>query len=242
MGKCTDVFDRLLSIQAERNTEITKIFQGYRSEMDRIKGRYSERIAAEKSAELVARSRAEIEAAHARAGERAQVAVRELKEELNKYVLAPPDPALLEQLRAAHSFGLELSRGEIEALADSARGNYTALRCIQKIAAESGFRLDFVGVDALEKDLAAISRAFQPSSWCPEGFGREGQAILPDVVWQGANFGRPDSVRIATAFTAAEGARKNLTEGRERWARIGDPNATKSEYTLERIQAPQNAP
>ena len=241
MGKCTDVFDRLLSIQAERNAEITKVFETYRSEAARIGTRYSERVAAEKMAELASTSRAAIVKAHERAGERAQIAASELRDELKRCVLTPPDPALLAQLRAVRDFNLTLSRAEIEGFASAAKGNILTLRCIAEIAERSGYRMTFTSVDDFSKDLDAITRAFQPSSWCPEGFGREGQAILPDVVWQGANFGRPDSIRIATAISAAKAARTNLEEARERWSRIGDPLAQKSEYSLERIQSVQNA-
>ena len=242
MAKASEVFDRLLSVQSERNEEIARIFRDFRAESERIAGRYNEKVAGEKTNELVARSRAAIEAAHARAGERAQVAVRELKEELNEHLLAPLDPALLAQLRAVQDFNLTLSRAEIESFADAAKGNLLALRCIAGIAEASGFKMSFAGADDFAQDLDAITRAFQPSSWAPDSFGREALEILPDAIWRGVNQGRPDGIRVATARAAAEGARRNLEQGRERWGRIGDPLAAKSEYTLERIQNAQNAP
>lgn len=244
MAKASEVFNRLLSVQSERNAEITRIFRDFRAESERIAGRYSERIAAEKSAELASTSRAAIEAAHARAGERAQVAVRELKEEFRKFLLTPPDEALMNLIRTARDFDVKLSRSELESFADAAQGNLFVLRCLAEVAAQSGYRLDFVGADDFTQDLEAVERAFRPSAWCPDGFGNEALAVLPNVVWRGVDQGRPDGIRIATARAAAEGARRNLEQGRERWSRIGDPLAQKSVYTLEKLtsQAPQNAP
>lgn len=243
MAKCSSIFDRLIAMHDDRKKEITKIFESYRSEVARIETRYSKQVADEKLGALVSTSRASIVQVHERTEERAQIAIDELRDELRKHLLAPLDPALMAQLRAARDFGLTLSRSELECFADAAKGNLLALRCIQSVAEESGYRMTFTNGDDLSQDLDAVERAFQPSSWAPDGFGREALEILPDAIWKGVNQGRPDGIRVATARAAAEGARRNLELGRERWGRIGDPDAA-SVFSLERLpsQTAQNAP
>lgn len=156
-------------------------------------------------------------------------AVSELKEAMSGYLTAPANPALLEQLRVFTDFNVKMSRSELEAFILKAAGNYTALRAIQTVAANSGFTVTIP--EGFEEDLATIAKLGRvPSMYCPPEYLSEGMEVLPDIphfadngsVAYSAN--RPDSIYLLIQSGAFNAARRELTNISEKWSRAFVPS------------------
>lgn len=150
-------------------------------------------------------------------------AVSKLKKALSDYLTAPANPALLEQLRVFTDFNVKMSRGELESFILQAADNYTALRCIQTVAENSGFTVTIP--EGFEEDLTTIAKLGRvPSMWCPAEYLSEGMEVLPDIphfaddgsVAYTAN--RPDSVYLLIQSGAFNAARRELTNISEKWS------------------------
>lgn len=239
------VFDRLVGALEARNERITNVLVSHQAEVGRIKATYSERVAAAKLADLIAQDRESIKAAHADAQSTAGRCVGELRELLERHVCAVPDPSAMEVLRTAQDFGLHLSEAEIQAMGNALHGNALGLSCLREIAATSGFALNFATAKDFSADLERLERGFSPSSWAPRDPALLAAAleVLPDRVYRGISQGRPDSVSISIAQGAADALKSDLAAMADRWAVVGDTDAT-SIFSLERLpaQTAQNAP
>ena len=142
-------------------------------------------------------------------------AVLKLKKEMSSYLTAPANAALLSQLQVYTDFKMKMSRAELESFILAAEGNYTALRAIQKVAADSGFTVTIP--EGFEEDLATIAKLGRvPSMWCPAEY-------LPDIphfaddgsVAYSAN--RPDSIYLLIQSGAFNAARRELANISEKW-------------------------
>lgn len=149
-------------------------------------------------------------------------AVLKLKKEMSSYLTAPANAALLSQLQVYTDFKMKMSRAELESFILAAEGNYTALRAIQKVAADSGFTVTIP--EGFEEDLATIAKLGRvPSMWCPAEYLSEGMEVLPDIphfaddgsVAYSAN--RPDSIYLLIQSGAFNAARRELANISEKW-------------------------
>lgn len=176
-------------------------------------------------------------------------AVSKLKKALSDYLTAPANPALLEQLRVYTDFDMKMSREELESFILQAEGNYTALRAIQKVAANSGFTVTIP--EGFEEDLATITKLGRvPSMWCPPEYLSEGMEVLPDIphfaddgsVAYTSN--RPDSIYLLIQSGAFNAARRELTNISEKWStafvpEISDLKPVRDPDTGEIVSTPE---
>lgn len=177
---------------------------------------------------LTAATRHRLKAIDERRAGGVSAAVSKLKKALSDYLTAPANPALLEQLRVFTDFNVKMSRAELESFILQAADNYTALRCIQTVAENSGFTVTIP--EGFEEDLATIAKLGRvPSMWCPAEYLSEGMEVLPDIphfaddgsVAYTSN--RPDSIYLLIQSGAFNAARRELTNISEKWSRAFVP-------------------
>ena len=153
-----------------------------------------------------------------------------MRETLACWVSEPGDPAFLAQISAYKDFGLTLSKTELEALVAGAAGNYVCLRCLDKLAQKSGFKVSVPSVDDFGRDLDQIRMDF----WNLRLYGPVGDGdvldLLPDVVsYSGMQMGAPTVTQATMAWQAARNPDKHLEEIRGRWANSVQPMITVTE-------------
>lgn len=150
-----------------------------------------------------------------------------MRDALAAWVSEAGDPAFLAQIKAYKDFDLTLSRTELEALVASAGGNYVCLRCLDKLAEKSGFRVSVPSVDVLSKDLETIRHDFWGLRlYAPMGDG-DALDLLPDAVaYNGMQMGRPNVGNVTLAWQGAKNLDKHLEEIRGRWSSNVKPMVT----------------
>lgn len=204
---------------------------------------------AKRKAPLIATTRHRLKAIDERRAGVVNAAVSKLKKALSDHLTAPANPALLSQLRAFTDFNVKMSRAELESFILQAADNYTALRCIQTVAANSGFTVTIP--EGFEEDLATISKLGRvPSMWCPSDYLSEGMEVLPDIphfaddgsVAYSAD--RPDSIYLLIQSGAFNAARRELTNISEKWSRafvptISELKPVRDPETQEVISTPE---
>ena len=153
-----------------------------------------------------------------------------MRDALAAWVSEPGDPAFLAQISAYKDFGLSLSKTELEALISGAGGNYVCLRCLDKLAEKSGFRVSVPSVDDFGRDLEQIKRDFWGLRlYAPMGDG-DALDLLPDMVtYNGMQMGRPTAGNVTLAWQGAKNLDKHLEEIRGRWSSNVQPMVTKTE-------------
>lgn len=153
-----------------------------------------------------------------------------MRDALAAWVSEPGDPAFLAQISAYKDFGLTLSKTELEALVEGAGGNYVCLRCLDKLAQKSGFKVSVPSVDDFGRDLEQIKRDF----WGLRLYGPVGDGdvldLLPDVVsYSGMQMGGPTVTQATMAWQGARNLDKRLEEIRGRWSSSVQPLVTVTE-------------
>ncbi len=153
-----------------------------------------------------------------------------MRDALACWVSEPGDPAFLAQISAYKDFGLTLSKTELEALVAGAAGNYVCLRCLDKLAQKSGFKVSVPSVDDFGRDLDQIRMDF----WNLRLYGPVGDGdvldLLPDVVsYSGMQMGAPTVTQATMAWQGARNLDKHLEEIRGRWSSSVQPMVTVTE-------------
>ena len=157
----------------------------------------------------------------------AGVEVDLMRDALTAWVSEAGDPAFLAQIKAYKDFDLTLSRTELEALIAGAGGNYVCLRCLDKLAEKSGFRVSVPSVDDLGQDLEQIKWDFWGLRlYAPMGDG-DATELLPDMVtYNGLQMGRPNVGNVTLAWQGTKNLDKHLKEIRGRWSSNVKPMVT----------------
>lgn len=213
------IFSDLKSALEGRNAKITEALEYYRKESERITARYSEAVAAEKLTQLEADARATIQRHDAEAHDKAEKVVERLRAELAEHIAGGVNADLLAQLQTVQSFNLRLTRSEVEAMAAKAGGNPVALAALAQVAERSNFQVTYTTAAELEDDLKKILNLFHtPSFYTPEEYFHEAVICHPNRTFQGMDYGRPDSVVIATGMNLGKAAPRDLEEIAARWS------------------------
>lgn len=167
-----------------------------------------------------------------------------MRDALTAWVSEAGDPAFLAQISAYKDFDLTLSRTELEALVAGAGGSYVALRCLDRLAEKSGFRVSVPSVDVLSKDLEQIKMDFWGLRlYAPMGDG-DALDLLPDAVaYNGMQMGRPNVGNVTLAWQGAKTLDKHLEEIRGRWSSNVQPmvSATEEAYGADQQDAEEEA-
>lgn len=225
--KVKEVLNGIVSDIEQHNSTVTAIMAEYRKGVaaaEREAAAFKDEAGeiAKRKAPLITDARHRIKAADERLAGAVSAAVPKLKKEMSGYLTAPANPALLEQLRVYTDFDMKMSREELEAFVFQAEGNFTSLRAIQKVAANSGFTVTVP--EGFEKDLAMIATLGRvPSMYCPADYLAEGKEVLPDIphfaddgtVAYSAD--RPDSTYLLIRAGGFNSARRELANISEKW-------------------------
>lgn len=167
-----------------------------------------------------------------------------MRDALAAWVSEAGDPAFLAQIKAYKDFDLTLSRTELEALVAGAGGDYVCLRCLDKLAEKSGFRVSVPSVDVLSQDLETIKQGFWGLRlYAPLG-GGDATELLPDMVtYSGLQMGRPTVGNVTLAWQGAKNLDKHLEEIRGRWSSNVQPmvTATEEAYGADQQDAQEEA-
>lgn len=149
----------------------------------------------------------------------AEIELDLMRDALAAWVSEPGNPAFLAQIGAYRDFGLDLSKTELEALVEGAGGNYVCLRCLDKLAGQSGYKVAVPSVDALGKDLESIRQDFWGLRlYAPLGEG-DALDLLPDMVTIGGmQMGRPTINSVTIAYQTARNIEGHLAAVKGRWA------------------------
>lgn len=221
------ILDGIVSDIEQHNSTVTTIMAEYRTVVAAAKqeaAAYKDEAGelAKRKTPLIATTRHRIKAADERLAGAVSAAVSKLKKEMSGYLSKPANPELLAQLKTYTDFGLKMSRTELDAHILAAEGNYTALRAIQKVAADSGFTVTIQ--EGFEEDLATIARlGHVPSMYCPHEYLSEGLEVLPDRPFfredgtAAHSTGRPDSIYLLIKSGAFNAARRELANISEKW-------------------------
>ena len=106
--------------------------------------------------------------------------IPKLKQAMSDHITAKPSSAFLDTLRVYRDFDIPLSRAELNGLLTAADGNFTGIRALASVAAKSGYKLTFPGVDSYEADIARLERlACFPVAYVPMDYITEGREIIP---------------------------------------------------------------
>lgn len=225
--KVKEVLNGIVSDIEQHNSAVTAIMVEYRkgaaaAEREAVAYKDEAGELAKRKAPLIADARHRIKAADERLAGAVSTAVLKLKKEMSGYLSKPAAPELLAQLKTYTDFGLKMSRTELDAHILAAEGNYTALRAIQKVAADSGFTVTIP--EGFEEDLATIARlGHVPSMYCPHEYLSEGLEVLPDRPFfredgtVAHSTGRPDSIYLLMKAGAFNAAHSELTNISEKW-------------------------
>ena len=167
-----------------------------------------------------------------------------MRDALTTWVSEAGDPAFLAQIKAYKDFDLTLSRTELEALVAGAGGSYVCLRCLDKLAEKSGFRVSVPSVDDLGRDLEQIKMDFWGLRlYAPLGDG-DALDLLPDMIaYNGMQMGRPTVGNVTLAWQGAKNLDKHLEEIRGRWSSNVQPmvTATEEAYGADQQDAQEEA-
>lgn len=199
----------------------------YREACNRNKGLYTSEAMEQQKQEAKREYRAQLLNMFDEMWRDVGVEVDLMRETLACWVSEPGDPAFLAQISAYKDFGLSLSKTELEALISGAGGNYVCLRCLDKLAEKSGFRVSVPSVDDFGRDLEQIKRDFWGLRlYAPMGDG-DALDLLPDMVtYNGMQMGRPTAGNVTLAWQGAKNLDKHLEEIRGRWSSNVKPMVT----------------
>lgn len=202
----------------------------YREACNRNKGLYTSEAMEQQKQEAKREYRAQLLNTFNEMWMDVSVEVDLMRDALAAWVSEPGDPAFLAQISAYKDFGLSLSKTELEALISGAGGNYVCLRCLDKLAEKSGFRVSVPSVDDFGRDLEQIKRDFWGLRlYAPMGDG-DALDLLPDMVtYNGMQMGRPTAGNVTLAWQGAKNLDKHLEEIRGRWANSVQPMITVTE-------------
>lgn len=216
-------FSELKNALERRNSTIRTALENYRTQAARITARYSEAVAAEELAKAQTTARVTIEAADESAHDAAERVVAILQGKLSEHIAADADAGLLAKLQAAQSFGLKLTRSEVEAMAKKANGDPVVLACLEQVAKTSGYSLTYTSMKQMEDDLKKIMSLFNtPSFYTDEEYFHEAMICHPNRRHNGVDFGRPDATAITIGMGLGKAAPRDLEQIAERW---NDANA-----------------
>lgn len=252
--KVKDVLSGIESAIEQHNSSVTATMEEYRKGVSAAKreaAAYKDEAAelAKRKASLIAAARHRIKVADERLAGAVNAAVPKLKEEMSGYLSKPANPELLAQLKTYMDFGLKMTRTELDAHILAAEGNYTALRVIQRVAADSGFTVTIP--EGFEEDSATIAKLGRvPSMWCPSDYLSEGMEVLPDIPHFGDNgtvlysANRPDSIYLLIQAGAFNSAHRELANISEKWGTafvpsISEMKPVKDTETGEVISTPE---
>lgn len=239
------ILDGIVSDIEQHNSTVTTVMAEYRKGVaaaEREAAAYKDEAGelAKRKAPLIAAARHRIKAADERLAGAVRAAVPKLKKEMSGYLTAPANPALLEQLRAFTDFNVKMSRGELESYILQAADNYTTLRCIQTLAANSGFTVTIP--EGFEEDLATIAKLGRvPSMWCPSDYLSEGLEVLQDTPYFADDgsvaytAGRPDSIYLLIQSGAFNAARRELANISEKWGTAFVPSISELKPVVDTV-------
>lgn len=222
-----NIIAEIVGAMDSHTTAVTTAMEGYRQGVAGAKREaaiYKDEAGelARRKAPLIAATRRSITAADETLAGAVKAAIPRLKKAMSDYLCKPANSALLDQLRVYTDFDMKMSRKELVAFIIQAEGNYTALRAIQKVAANSGFTVSIP--DGFEEDLENIAKLTRiPSMYCHPDYLSEGKEVLSDIphfaddgtVVYSAD--RPDNIYLLIRSGGFNSARAELERMAEKW-------------------------
>lgn len=210
-------------------TAVRSVLQAYASAYEEAKQeseRYkdADRELAARKAALVKPARERIVAADEKLHDLLTESAKKLRDELSAHVAARPDENYVANLRNIKDFGLVLSKVETEQLLTAAKGNYTALRMLQSVAGESGWKIQFQSVADFEKDLKKIELAsWTPCLWADDKHLNAALDVLPDAQQHredgsvAYSIGRPTVPYVMVGTARLNSLKGEIAKMSERW-------------------------
>lgn len=207
----------------KHDTALNTIYTEHREKKAKNLEIYKPEEAEKQNARLIEYNRARVANADEQLSIAFGVAADRMRSALARHATAPVNHDLADNLRMLQDFGIKMSRMELNTYIKQAAGNLTALRCLAVIAKNSGFTLNFAGVDDLQKDIDLFDRMGRtPMMVVPltvngdDSLIREAKEVLPDVPFRAADgrvlytMGRPTSTLIASSSAYLESVEKKM--------------------------------
>lgn len=172
-------FDAIRQAYSAYKTRVADILQKYRDGVAYARERYSAAVFQQEKEALMQNARADIEAADKQLHTSVNGAsLPKLRRELDAHMSAPiSDFGFLTTLRTYKDLGVKMQPSEIEAFIRRADGNYAALRVLDSIARESGYKIAMPTVEDYEADIRNL-RARIPMMYAPHEFIAEAKEIM----------------------------------------------------------------
>ena len=176
--------------------------------------------------------------------------IPKLKEAMSDHITAKPSSAFLDTLRVYRDFDIPLSKAELNGLLTAADGNFTGIRALASVAAKSGYKLTFPGVDSYEADITRLERLARfPVAYVPMDYTTEGREIIPQrPVYRDdgsvAYSYDTDAIYFITRAGEFRGVWNSLEDTGNRWAaaiipEVGSLEPIRDEATGEEISPEQ---
>ena len=174
--------------------------------------------------QLIPPARSRIAAADATLANAVKDGIAELRSALAQHVTEQPDAALVSVLHDYREFGVKLDRVELEALALQSAGNYTTLRLLTALAAQSGFKLSAPTAADFEQDIKALeAMTVPPLMLCPAEYATEAADVMEDVPYRRADqsiayqSGRPTATYMTVRASQLKNLKSALDTASSRW-------------------------
>lgn len=193
----------------KHDAALTTIYTEHREKKAKNLEIFKPEEAEKQNARLIEYNRARVASADEQLSTAFGVAADRMRSALSRHATAPVNRDLVDNLRLLQDFGIKMTRTELNTYIKHAAGNLTALRVLGVVAKNSGFTLNFAGVDDLQKDIDLFDRmARTPMMVVPldgdHSLIREAMEVLPDVPFRTEDgrvlytMGRPTSTQVAS--------------------------------------------
>ncbi|MBR2310508.1 MAG: hypothetical protein IKA47_08270 [Oscillospiraceae bacterium] len=174
-----NTFEAIRRAYENYKIRITQIMQAYREKVESARSRYNDATFEQEKAAYIENARAQIQEADKNLQSEVNMfSLPKLRRELSSKISEPiSDNGFLNTLKTYRDLGVKMQPSEIEAFIARAGGNYAALRVLDSIARDSGYKITMPTVDAYEADIRRLEVRV-PMMYAPTEYMAEAKELM----------------------------------------------------------------
>lgn len=192
-------FNKIREILINYKADINGIAKNFTSQLERYRQAYSTEYFQSRSQELKAAEKSKIDVLRSAAKEKIQAIIEDLRGDIDSLVSDTGNLETLQTLATIKAMGTKLSYSELNSFLRKSNGNYAVNKVLSDLARESGYVIDFHGVEEYEKALKQVENGANTMVNCYSGANMELKDWLGDNIINGVNYGRHQTYTIALA-------------------------------------------
>jgi hypothetical protein len=192
-------FDTLRSILLNYKAEVNAIGKTYTAQLERYRQAYSTEYFQAKSQELKAAEKFKFDALRNTAKNKIRSIIEEIRNDLDVVVSNTDNLETLQTLATIKSMGTKLSYSELNSYLRKSNGSYAVNKILSDLAKESGFVIDFHGLEEYEKALKQVENGVNTLLNCYSGENMELKDWLGDNIVNGISYGSYQPYTLALA-------------------------------------------